>query len=239
MSEFNKKEFGNKLRSARIKKELSLNYVGRMINKSPTTVGRYEKGEIVPNAKIINELCNLLEIYNMELFEESEEYLINTDNSKNPFKTNKLYLYYKGYSGKRTIAKFKFIIDITEKTKCVEIRISDYKNHKTILIGHMLADDNMVSLRTENYKPNCPRLETNQIIVNISEGTEGLLLGTMLCTNGNYVPNVKKCLISKKDLVFSNEMLNLLNCTDEEKNNYLKDSIWLVDIEKNNNYEIE
>lgn len=239
MSDFNKKEFGEKLRSARIKHEMSLEYVGRIIGKNPTTVGRYEKGEIIPNAEIINKLCDILEIYNMELFEESEEYLINTENSKNPFKADKIYLYYKGYSGKKTISKYKFIVDITEKSKCVEVKISDYKNNKTILIGHMLADDNMVTLRTENYKPNYPRLETNQIIINISEGTDGILLGTMLCTNGNYVPNVKKCLITKKDLTFSDEMMSLLDCTDEEQKWFMRDSIWQVDTEPRNDYEID
>lgn len=35
----------------------------------------------------------------------------------------------------------------------------------------MLADNFIVTIRTENFKPNYPRLETNQIILNISDGT--------------------------------------------------------------------
>lgn len=101
----------------------------------------------------------------------------------------------------------------------------------------MLADDNMVSIRTENYKPNCPRLETNQIIVNISAGTTGILLGIMTCTNGNYVPNIKKCLISKKDLIFTDEMISILDLSKEEQDNILNDSIWLADIEQVEEYE--
>lgn len=237
MLEFNNIEFGNKLRFARLKKELSLEYVGKKIGKNSTTVGRYERGEIIPDVDILNKLCNILDIYVGDIFKENTNNIINLENSKNPFKTNKIYLYYKGYIGKRKTGKFKFIIDIKENNDYIEVKISDYKSRKTILIGNMLADDNIVSIRTENYKPNYPRLETNQIIANISEGTNGIILGTMLCTNGNYIPNVKKCLLSKKDLPFTDEMLELLTISDDEKNNIIKDDIWLIDIEKKQEFE--
>lgn len=237
MSNFNNVEFGNKLKSARIKKDLSLEYVGKKIGKSFSTVAKYEKGLIIPNAKIVDKLCDILDIYNGDLYNNTEIAILNKENSKNPFKTNKLYLYYKGYVGKKKLGKFKFIINLTEQSNFIEVKISDYKNRKTILIGYMLADDNMVSIRTENYKPNCPRLETNQIIINISNGTNGLLFGIMSCTNGNYIPNIKKCIISKKDLVFTDTMINMLNLSQEEQNNILKDSIWLADIEQHTDYE--
>lgn len=237
MLEFNNIEFGNKLRFARLKKELSLEYVGKKIGKNSTTVGRYERGEIIPDVDILNKLCNILDIYAGDIFKENINNIINLENSKNPFKINKIYLYYKGYIGKRKTGKFKFIIDIKENNDYIEVKISDYKSRKTILIGNMLADDNIVSIRTENYKPNYPRLETNQIIANISEGTNGIILGTMLCTNGNYIPNVKKCLLSKKDLAFTDEMLELLTISDDEKNNIIKDDIWLIDIEKKQEFE--
>ena len=237
MANFNNIEFGNKLKSARLKKELSLEYVGRKIGKNLSTVARYEKGEIIPNAEIINKLCELLDIYNGDLYSETKINIVNKENSKNPFQTDKLYLYYKGYVGKKKLGKFKFIIDLIEQQDFIEVKISDYKNKKTILIGYMLADNNIATIRTENYKPNYPRLETNQIIVNISEGVNGILLGIMSCTNGNYIPNIKKCLISKKDLVFTDDMITMLDLSKEELENILNDNIWLVDIEKSTEYE--
>lgn len=237
MNEFNKIEFGNKLRSARIKKELSLEYVGKKIGKNSTTVGRYERGEIIPNAKIIDKLCGVLEIYNGDLYTKNERYIINSENSKNPFKSNKLYLYYHGFTGKRKLGKFKFIIDLTETQNYIEVKISDYKTRKTILIGFMIADDYIVTIRTENFKPNYPRLETNQIILNISGGTENIVKGMMMCTNGEYIPNIKKCLISKKDLVFTDEMLDLLKITDEEKECIMNNNIWQANISKSEDFE--
>lgn len=151
---------------------------------------------------------------------------------------NRLYLYYKGYVGKRKIGKFKFIIDIQENIDYVEVEISDYQNKKTFLIGHILADENIVTIRTENYKPNCPRFKTNQIILNISEGTSKIVLGTMPCTNGYYELNIKKCIITKKDMSFSDDMMDLLKTTDEERKRFLRDDIWIANIVQPNSYEI-
>jgi len=237
MSEFNKIEFGNKLRSARLKKELSLAYVGMKIGKSSTTVGRYERGEIIPDAQVVNKLCDVLEIYNGDLYTTSKLNVANIENSKNPFKSNKLYLYYHGFTGKKKLGKFKLIIDLNETPNYIEVKISDYKTRKTILIGYMIADNYIATIRTENYKPNYPRLETNQIILNISGGTENIVKGIMMCTNGEYIPNIKKCLISKTDLVFSDEMLELLKITDEEKEAIYKNDIWQVNISNLEDFE--
>ena len=90
----------------------------------------------------------------------------------------------------------------------------------------------MVTIRTENYKANYPRLETNQIILNISGGTNGLIRGIMLCTNGEYVPNIKKCIVSKKDLSFNEDILNYLKLDDDERKRFLKTNIWQANISR-------
>ena len=92
MTEFNKKDFGKKLKNARKSKGLSLDNLGKAIGKNATTIGRYERGEILPDAKQIYLLCNELEISEYELFSQTK--LKNKENSINPFETNLLYLYY-------------------------------------------------------------------------------------------------------------------------------------------------
>ena len=235
--QFNKIEFGNKLKEARIKKELSLRYIAKMLGKAPSTISRYEKGVIIPSAKEISKLCEILDIYKGELYEENEEKILNLDNSKNPFKVNKLYLYYLGYTSKTKIGKFKLVIDLKEKSNYIEVMISDFKTNKIILKGHLLADDFIATIRTENYKTNYPRLETNQIILNISGGTEDVIRGIMLCTNGEYIPNVKKCLVTKKKLVFDDDLIKMLELDETEKKQLLKTGIWKANISKEEKFE--
>ncbi len=232
MLEFNKKDFGKKLKEARKLKDYSLEYVAMKTGKTPSTISRYECGKIIPNAKILNKLCNILDIYYDDLYKEIPEKIINVNNSQNPFNINKLYLYYLGYRSKNKIDKFKLIINLKEKNNYVEVKISDYKTKKIILIGHILSDTFIATIRTENYKSNYPRLETNQIILNISGGTNGLIRGVMMCTNGEYVPNIKKCIVSKKDLQFNEEIINYLKLDDYEKKRILKNGIWQVNISK-------
>ena len=69
MSDFNSKEFGNKLRELRKSKGLSQENLAKELNISRTTVVRFESGEMIPNAQIIKELCEILNVYSTELFE--------------------------------------------------------------------------------------------------------------------------------------------------------------------------
>ena len=54
MVEFNKIEFGNKLKEARLKKNYTLKYVGKVIGKDLSTVRKYEIGEVIPNAEVLS-----------------------------------------------------------------------------------------------------------------------------------------------------------------------------------------
>ena len=117
MVEFNKIEFGNKLREARLKKNYTLKYVGKVIGKDLSTVRKYEIGEVIPNAKVLNKLCDVLDIYYGELYTENTQNIANIENSINPFKVNRLYLYYLSFKNKAKtqIETFKLIIDLEEK----------------------------------------------------------------------------------------------------------------------------
>lgn len=233
-------ELGNKLKYARKKHDFSLAYVGKMINKSESVVSRYENGTIVPDIYTLKELCKLLDIYTGDLFTSDDEHIIvNDENSKNPFGVNRLYLYYLGYkpNRKHTITKYKLTIDIEDKKDFIEIKISSYNTSTIVLIGHMESDDSICTFRTSNYKPEFSRYEANQIILNITGGTDGIVRGVMLCTDGLYVPNMKKVLVSKKDLPFSDEMEKTLKLTQEEIDNIVEDNIWQANIQRFGDFE--
>lgn len=239
MTSFNKKEFGENLRKARKEKGLSLDNIAYIIGKNATTVGRYEKGEIVPDAEQISLICNELGIYESELFNTSNK-IINSENSKNPFNCNELFLYYKAYyPTSNKFGKGKFKLKIYEKPDCCMVDFTDYKTDKIYLTGHLLADGNIAIFILENYKATSPRLEVTEIILNISDGINGLIMGSLYCTNGKYVPTVKKCIISKEDVPFTDEMLEHLKLKENEKNDLISENIWYINIENTKDFEIE
>lgn len=229
MAEFNKKEFGEKLRNARRAKGLSLENVGNAIGKNATTVGRYEKGEVLPDAEQIYLLCNELEISENELFNRSK--IQNLENSKNPFEVNTLFLYYIAYFPKTNkYDKGKFKLKIIEKEDICQVDMVDYKTNKIYLSGYVLADSNIAVFVLENYKPNNLRLEITEIILNIARGTNELMLGSLHCTNGNYVPSNRKCIISKEDLDFSDDMFEKLKITKSELTELTEKNILYLDV---------
>ena len=153
------------------------------------------------------------------------------ENSNNPFKVNRLYLYYLSFKNKAKtkIEIFKLIIDLENKPNFVEVKMS-YEG-KIILIGHIVSDSFISTIRTENYKTNRPRLETNQIILDISGGTNGLVRGVMLCTDDKYVPTVKKVVVSKKEISKDNKLLlEYLKLDNDEKKDIQRTEIWRANI---------
>lgn len=233
MIQYNKIEFGNKLREARLKKNYTLKYVGKMVGKDLSTIRKYEIGEVIPNAEILSKLCDILDIYYGDLYTENSQKILNTENSINPFNINRLYLYYLSFKNKTKtqLEIFKLIIDLENKSNFIEVKIS-YQN-KVILIGHIISDNFIATIRTENYKANRPRLETNQIILDISGGTNDLVRGIMLCTDDKYIPNVKKVIVSKKDISKNTkQILEYLKLDTIEKKFLQKNNIWLGNISR-------
>ena len=236
MTEFNRKEFGEKLKKYRKNKGLSQENLAKIIGKNATTIGRYENGKLIPNAEEIFLICRELEISENDLFNIDNK--IHNKESFNPFKTNTIYIYYKGYYP--TLKKFdkcKFKINIIQKSSYNELEFVDYKTNKIYMTGHIETDNFMAFLKFNNYKPTSPRLECTQINVNIANGMDNLMFGVLFCTNGKYEPSCRKCFISKKDIEFTDDMLNDLQFTDEEFNIMKEINICYLDIENKEDFE--
>lgn len=230
MSNFDKKDFGENIKKYRKAKGLSQENLAKAINKTPATIARYENGEITPNAEQIHLICQELEIYEYELFNSSKK-IINIENSTNPFNTNMLYLYYIAYYPKsKKYDKAKFRLKIISKPDLCRVDFMDYKKDHIYLSGYMQSDKHIAVFVFENYKENNLRFELSHIIVNIARGTNNLMLGTFHCTNGQYVPSIRKCILSKDDVEFTDELQKKLKITESEKDSLNKNDILYLDI---------
>ena len=237
MGRFNKEEFGNRIKEIRKSKGLSTENLAMMINKSQSIVSRYESGAVLPDAETITILCDALEITENDLFNSSDK-ISNKDMSMNPFGVKTLYLYYRAYNkSKDKFFRGKFKLAIREKDNICKVDMMDYKTDKIYLSGHILADSNIAIFLLENYKPVSPRLEVTEIILNISDCMDRLMFGTLTSTNGNYVPSIRKCMISKEDVEYDDRIEELLQISDKDKDVLLKENILYIDIENKDDYE--
>ena len=230
MSSFNKKEFGENIRKFRKAKGLSQENLAMAIDKTPATIARYENGEIIPNAEQIYLICNELGIYEYELFNNTRK-ITNTENCTNPFNTDILYIYYTAYYPKsKKYDKAKFRLKLTQKPDLCRVDFMEYKQEYIYLSGYLQADHHMAVFVFENYKENNLRFELSHIILNIVNGTNKLMLGTFHCTNGEYTPSIRKCIVSKNDIEFTDDLLDKLKITEAEKENLNEHNILYLDI---------
>lgn len=237
MAEFNRKEFGERLKKIRKEKGLSQENLAYALGKNKATICRFENGQLLPDAEEIYLICNELEIDEYELF-NSNETLINKKESKNPFGVNKLYVYYYGYYP--TLNKFdkcKFVINIIEKYDYCTIELCDYYSNRIYLKGHLESDNYIAFFRLNNYKPSSIRLECSQFNVNIADGMDKIMRGVFFSTGNRYNTSAKKCLFSKEDLEFTDEMLDSIKITDDEFEEMKKLNIWYINIENKQDFE--
>ena len=237
MAEFNREVFGENLKRYRKEKGFSQENLAKVINKDIATISRFESGRLLPNAEEIYLLCNELEISENDLFEK-KDLLISKSESKNPFGVNKIYVYYYAYfPSLNKFDKCKFVINIIEKYDYCEIELCAYNSNRIYLHGHIEADSYIAFLRFKNYKPTSNRLECSQFNINIADGIDGIMKGVFFATGNRYNTSVKKCLFSKEDLEFTDEMLDSIKITEDEIKEMKDINIWYVNIENKQDYE--
>lgn len=238
MAIYNDKEFGLNLKKARKKAGLSQENFAYALKVTTATISRFEQGVTIPTIKQVCVMCNEMGISVNELLDNSNK-IVNLENSKNIFKTNMLYMYYKGiYPTTQKTALLKFKIEIIEHPEKVEVNLRDYRTEKIYLTGYMLSDNNNIcDMVFENYKPNNPKYEVGMITVNIASNMDSLMMGVLRATSSKNVPNDRKCIISKKDVEFTNDMLRMLKITDNEKLKINEDDFWYIDITNKEDFE--
>ena len=240
MANFDKIEFGNNIKKARLSKGLSQENLANVLDVDRSVIAKYEAGKVIPNAEQVALICEELNIYESDLYISSNRKMINKGNSINPFQVDTLYIYYPAYyphKDKYGIGKFKLIIK--EKPDCCLIDFVDYKTNKIYSTGYMQADGNIAVCIIENYIPSSPRLEVGEIILNIANGTDGEVIGTYTCTNGNYVPCIRKCVVTKKDLDITEPIKSNLKITEKEINQLKDTNILYFQTRKKEDFEVE
>ena len=210
MSSFDSKLFGQNLKKYRKLKGLSQDNIAMILEKTKATISKYENGDLLMNAEDISKVCDELGIYSSDLFEQ-EYKNINKENNRNPFKSNKLYCYFYAYNYKtKQYEKGKYILDIVERPDFVRVNFYIPDDNKIYLRGYMQSDKAVSFIALENYEPNNARLEHALIEINIVNGVNNLMLGTYVGSNAQYIPSIRKCYFSQKDVEFTDEMLENL-----------------------------
>ena len=231
MSDFDSKDFGERLKHYRLKKGLSQENIATSLNKTKATISRYESGEVLPDARDISKICEELEIYEADLYENNVVRTMQNDKSKNPFNTNKLYVYFNAYNFRtKKFAPDKYVLELEQKQNMCKAKFIDYHDGRIYSEGYLIGNEEIAFAVMENYKPTSTRVDVCIIEINICNGTDGLILGGYFGTNAKCEPSLRKCYISKKDIEFTKEMVENLKLNENEKETLNNQNALYLDI---------
>ncbi len=219
MSNFDIKDFGERLRNFRVQKGLTQEALAMSIGKNQSTIRRFESGEMIPNAEEIYNICRELEIYEADLFSnDTMNKPNNNDDFNNPFGTNKLYVYFNAYNFRtRKFAPDKYILEFEQKQNICKVKFIDSHDGRIYSEGYLKTNKEIVFCVMENYKPTNARMDTSVFLINICNGTNDLMLGGYFGTNQNCEPSLRKCYFSKKSIDFTNDMVEKLKLNEHER----------------------
>lgn len=231
MSEFDSKDFGERIRNYRIKKGLSQDNLATSINKTKATISRYESGELIPDVRDISIICEELGIYEADLFANDTNRTTQHNKSKNPFNTDKLYVYFNAYNFRtQKFAPDKYILELEQKQNICKAKFIDYHDKRIYSEGYLICNDEIVFCVMENYKPTSTRIDASILEINICNGTNNLMLGGYFGTNAKCEPSLRKCFFSKKNVDFTDEMFEQLKLNENEKEILNKQNALYLDI---------
>ena len=225
MYEFDKYEFGRKLKVFRKNQGLTQNEFADKLGIERSNISRYENGDTLSSIETFLEICNILNI-DIENFvkyinEEKENSI------KNPFNCDTVYVYYISSSNRSRKAKFRF--DITQKKAKLEVQWASCTNNRIYMTGELISNDDVAFFLFQNYEPNNPQLERTEIIINLRYSSDNIYMGTINGNADGYRQVTKKIMLSKENLEFTDEMLNRLKISDKEYENMKKDWCWYID----------
>ncbi|MCI8309855.1 MAG: helix-turn-helix transcriptional regulator, partial [Clostridia bacterium] len=225
------KDFGERIKNYRIKKGLSQENIATSLGKSKAIVSRYEKGEVLPDARDISIICEELGIYEADLYENDTIRTTQHNKSKNPFGTDKLYVYFNAYNFRtRKFAPDKYILELEQKQNICKAKFVDYHDKRIYSEGYLICNDEIAFAVMENYRPTSTRIDIPVIEINICNGTDGLMLGGYFGTNAKCEPSLRKCYVSKKNVDFTDEMFEQLKLNENEQEILNKQNALYLDI---------
>lgn len=216
---------GKLIRDARKAKNLSVEELGEKINKSRTTMYKYERDEVVPDLITVLEICNVLEL-DINDFTVRDRIEVNRETSMNPFNSNLLYMYYHGING---FCEYRLRIYPECGFMKVEFLLPDDQVYYTGTIESN-SDIAFISLKN-NYSVNqC--FEKLQLTINMKYSKDGLKTGVYLALREDEnKPVVKKCILSSRKLNDDEkeEVKKRLYLTDKERAEVIKNGCWYPD----------
>lgn len=226
MYNLNSYKFGELFRKTRKAKNISIAELANKLNKTTTTIYKYERNEILPDIYTVLEICNILNI-NFDDLTNKQKTEENVETSCNPFPVNELYMYYLGFGN---LAEFKLKIETENGFQ--KVYFVNPINDTIFFVGSIEANQDIAFITMKNFYAVNKRFEKVMIMINMSYASDNKHMGVIVGTKEDkYVPVMKKCIILNSKIPDSEkeDIKKRLCLTEDEKHEILEQHFWYVD----------
>ena len=215
---------------------MTLEQIGTKLFKTKATISKYEKNEIIPDIYTLLELCNILNINLSQLIPSNETNLNNL--IIQPFKTDKLYLYY--YTNNILI---KSIIEIWNEDNKYKLKffngvknIEYYQNEFSYYYeGELIVSSTVGYMTFSNYPISNGPLEKVHITINIPWSNKKSLYQCFInALTPNLLPVIKKGILSYEPIEDFTLYIKYLKLTQGEIKKLETNNNWILE---NSNYD--
>lgn len=231
--------FGEQLRKARKSKKISIKEIASKLNKTETTIYKYERNFLMPDLLTVLELCNILDVGFDDLTSKKriEE---NRENSNNPFPVDTIYVYYIGY--KNNLICFE--LEIKSEGGFQRVYFKNIENNSILYVGTIESSQDIAYIYMKNYYATNKRFEKVEIVINLKYASDERYMGMI---NGTYdetnQPLIKKCIILKKQINPNDdkeieELKERLRVTEEEYKTISQRQSWIMDTTNKTDYKV-
>ncbi len=231
-------DLGEKIKSMRISRGLSLEALGNKICKTKATVSKYEKNEISLDILTLLEICNALDCSIGNIINETC-HNANGVKSINPFNCDKLYIYY--ITGRKLITSVMELSSENEKINVTLYNavkdINKYAyNYSYSYNGELIHSNSLVYFSlSNNFKDR--QIENVNITVNFPWSSNTDIFSAFLSAiTPNALPVVKKCIISKNIITNIENYKNDLLISDDELKNISTNNAWILENYNHNHF---
>ena len=238
MYNLNSYKFGESFRKARKMTGISVSKIAKEINKTETTIYKYERGDLIPDIETVLQICNVLgtnfdDLTTVKKVEDTENY------SKNPFESNIMYLYYLGYK-----MLMLFELEFKQEAGFETVSFKDIKTGKIFFKGTVEANQERAYIIMKNFYIANTKFEKVQMILNLTYASDNNYMGVITGTEDkSNMPMMKRCMVRKdlindKDKKEIEEVKERLKITKEEKEKLEEENFLTVDITNRTDYTV-
>lgn len=218
---------GQKIRSRRKAKHLTLKELSQTLNKSVSTLSKYETGEIIISIDALIDICNILDIDISSLLPDTSSHSEIDITRYSGFLAKRFYLYwYNGEKKRVQIAVLENRTHSMHSTMYYDVKdVDNFYDANFIYEGTIMYSDTSL---VYTYTCIAPPFDVLTIRIPFLKSQNSLKMGLLSTISYFYQSIAMKVVLSETPLKNDTKLINMLQISSEDIKNIRRTNFFLI-----------